>query len=522
MLVVALVMLGAGRCSPRSRRSIDVLIVGRVIQGCGGAIFPLAFGIIRDEFPRERVAQGIALISAILGIGGGLGIVLAGPIVDAFSYHWLFWFPLVLVVIATIATVFFVPESPVKVPGRVNWVGAVLLSAWLVCLLVGDQPGLDVGLGRPAHHRPVRSLPHVLLVVWVTVENRAAEPLVDMTMMRIRGVWTVNAAAFLVGAGMYSSFVLIPQFIETPESAGYGFASSRSPGRGCSCCPTTLGMLFVSPLAGRMTNRFGARLPLDPRIAGDGPGVRLPRRRARRPWEFYVGAALLGVGIGLAFASLANLIVAAVPPRADGRRDRHEHRDADVGGSVGSRSSRASSPAPSPARRCRPRRASRRRSPWPGGACLLAAFASIAVPRPVLAPVPVQPALASGRRDCGMRCAVSLCVALLAAALAGPCRAPPPCSPASRSRLPSRCGRDARSGACRTPPAAISSSSASGRARSPRCRSRRGACRSTSISGRRAAGASTRSTRAARPSRGGRRACRPTRRARAATCTGST
>ena len=127
------------------------MVVARVIQGAGGAVFPLAFAIIRDEFPSERVPHGIALISAIMGIGGGLGIVLAGPIIEHFSYHWLFWFPLIAVVVATLGTVFFVPESPIKTPGRVDMPGAILLAGWLVALLVARQPGLELGLDVGAH-----------------------------------------------------------------------------------------------------------------------------------------------------------------------------------------------------------------------------------------------------------------------------------------------------------------------------------------------------------------------------------
>ena len=146
-LVYSLGILAAGTLLAALATNITVMIVARIIQGAGGAIFPLAFGIIRDEFPRERVASGIALISAILGIGGGLGIVLAGPIVSALSYHWLFWIPFVLVVIATVMTVFFVPESPIKSPGSVNWLGAALLSGWLVCLLLAISQGSSWGWG---------------------------------------------------------------------------------------------------------------------------------------------------------------------------------------------------------------------------------------------------------------------------------------------------------------------------------------------------------------------------------------
>ena len=121
----------APRCAHDDPRR---LIVARAIQGLGGAIFPLAFGIIRDEFPRERVPGDRADLG-LLGIGGALGIVLAGPILAHLDYHWLFWLFLASRPRPCRDWV-LVPESPVRAPGRVDWPGAVLLSIWLVCLLV--------------------------------------------------------------------------------------------------------------------------------------------------------------------------------------------------------------------------------------------------------------------------------------------------------------------------------------------------------------------------------------------------
>src|SRR6185295_3913191 len=91
VLVGVLIALGVGTLISALANSIELLVLGRIVQGAGGGVFPLAFGIIRDEFPRERVAGGIGLISGLLGIGGGLGIVLAGPIIDNLGYHWPFW-----------------------------------------------------------------------------------------------------------------------------------------------------------------------------------------------------------------------------------------------------------------------------------------------------------------------------------------------------------------------------------------------------------------------------------------------
>src|SRR4051812_28195367 len=90
LLVVSLIIFAAGSAVSALGNTLEVVVVGRVLQGAGGGIFPLCFGIIRDEFPRDRVARSIGLISATAGIGGGVGLVVGGLLVDGASYHWIF------------------------------------------------------------------------------------------------------------------------------------------------------------------------------------------------------------------------------------------------------------------------------------------------------------------------------------------------------------------------------------------------------------------------------------------------
>src|SRR5215469_2611059 len=177
LLVVVLVLLCLGTVVSALATTLAVMLVGRVIQGAAGGLFPLAFGIIRDEFPRERIAGGIGLMSALLGVGGGAGVVLAGPIIDHLDYHYLFWLPLIPVVVATLAVHFFVPESPIKVPGRISWLPAALMSSGLVALL------LAVSQAPTWHWLSAKTIGllavgAVLLALWVRVETGSREPLV--------------------------------------------------------------------------------------------------------------------------------------------------------------------------------------------------------------------------------------------------------------------------------------------------------------------------------------------------------
>jgi len=316
LLVIVLIVLGAGTLVSALSNSLEMLIAGRAIQGAGGAIFPLAFGIIRDEFPPERVAAGIGLISATFGIGGGAGLVLAGVIVDHLDYTWIFWLSLVVIAGAVIATHFFVPESPVKTPARIDWGGAALLAAGLGSGLLAVSEGNHWGWGS-AQVLGLLAFSVVLLVAWARYELHVAEPLVDMRMMRLRGVWTTNVTGLMVGFGMFGSFLLVPQLVQMPVAAGFGFGASVTQA-GLYLLPSSAVMLFAGPFSSRLGARYGSRTPVLIGIALVAAGFVQLAVLHDEPWHIYLNSVMTGAGIGLSFAAMATLIVETVPQSQTG------------------------------------------------------------------------------------------------------------------------------------------------------------------------------------------------------------
>ena len=316
LLVIVLAVLGAGTLVSAVSSSLPMLIAGRAIQGAGGAIFPLAFGIIRDEFPRERVGAGIGLISATFGIGGGAGLVLSGVIVDHLDYSWIFWLSLVVIVGAIVATHLFVPESPIKTPARIDWGGAALMSVGLSAVLLAVSEGNSWGWGS-ARVLGLLAGGAVVLAIWARYELRVPQPLVDMRMMRLRGVWTTNLTALMVGFGMFGSFLLVPKLVEMPASAGFGFGASVTDA-GLYLLPSAAVMLVAGPASSWLGDRFGSRTPLLLGIALVAIGFVQLAVLHDHPWHVFLNSVLTGAGIGLAFAAMATLIVDAVPQSQTG------------------------------------------------------------------------------------------------------------------------------------------------------------------------------------------------------------
>jgi len=334
MMVVALLSLAVGSIVAALAHTIAVLIIGRAIQGVGGGVLPLAFGIIRDEFPREKLAGAIGIMAALVAVGGGAGLVVAGPILNGLGFHWLFWIPLIMTATAAAATHFLVPESPVRIPGGISVWGALTLSAWLVALLLGVSEGPVWGW----HSTRVLGLlaaAVVMIVVWVIVELHVTDPVVDMKMMRVTAVWTNNLVSFLFGMGMYSVMAFLPEFLQTPRHlTGYGL-SATSNTSGLYLVPLTACMFFVGLFTGKIADRFGSKAAVILGSAISTSGYLMLTFAHNTTLEVCAASALLGIGLGFAFSAMSNLIVQAVPPSQTGIASGMNANIRTIGGAVG-------------------------------------------------------------------------------------------------------------------------------------------------------------------------------------------
>jgi EmrB/QacA subfamily drug resistance transporter len=335
VLTALLFAFAAGAVVCALAGSIAVLIAGRVVQGVAAGVFPLAFGIIRDTFPRERVALGIGLISAMFGIGGGFALPMAGVILDNADLAWLFWPGAVLAAGTGVAAMRVIPPSPTAGRARIDWAGAGILSVGLASILLAISRANEWGWGS-LRLIGVLAFGLVVLAAWVPFEMRRPEPLVHIGVLRRRSVLFTNITALLVGFAMFASFLLVPLFAQTPaKAAGYGFGLSVT-GAGLLMVPSSIAMLFAGPLAGALAGRLGSRIPLVIGTLASGAAFLLLAVAHGEEVDFIVAGALLGVGIGFSFSSMANLIVEAVDQREVGIATGINTIMRTVGGALGS------------------------------------------------------------------------------------------------------------------------------------------------------------------------------------------
>lgn len=324
LLMVAMGIFAVGTVAAALAPNIALLILARGLQGAAGAIFPLAFGIVRDELPPERVGVGLGLLSATFGVGGAVGLVLSGVILQSLHWSWLFWIGVVPVLGALLLVWRLLPESPIRTPSRVDWQGAVTLSVGLSALLVALSEGASWGwMSAATLGTGLAGL--LALCLWVWVELHVPEPMVEIGMMRERAVLWTNIVAFIAGFAMFGTFLLVPSFVQMgaglPADVAalvpYGFSASVIVA-GLFLLPSSAVMLVVGPAGGILENRVGAKALTCAGSVVLGLGGLALALAHDEGWQIVLAMVLVGTGVGLVYAMLAKLIVDAVPREVTG------------------------------------------------------------------------------------------------------------------------------------------------------------------------------------------------------------
>ncbi len=311
MLMVALGALFVGSLIDALTHDVSVMIVGRAITGVSGAAIPLGISLLVVVLPPARRGSAVALVSAMLGVGGALGLPLAGLIADNVDYHALYWIGAVGALVAMVTVRILVNEPPASRQGSVDLVGIVLLAAALVGLVLPLSEGSSWGWGSTRTISLfVASV--VLFVLLGITELRVRNPLVNMRTLKNPPIAITNVASLFIGFALFASFVGTSNYVQTPAVSGYGFGSSVLVA-GLCLLPSGVLMLVLAPVTARLIAAWtaGRVLALAGTIIAAGLITRIFATGSL--WEIIVGSSIVGAGTGIGYATLPALINAHTP-----------------------------------------------------------------------------------------------------------------------------------------------------------------------------------------------------------------
>ena len=318
VLLAVLVVVLAGSLLAAMTSSFALLIVARVLQGASFALYPIGVSILREELSPERLMAALAVLSAVLGFGGGMGLVIVGLLMrgDA-DYHRAFWFVSAFVALVLLAAMVVVPERPHRASGSVDWIGAAGLAVGLSLLL------LTITEGNPWGWTSARTIGSALaavgvLALWWWWERRCSQPLVSTTMLLRRPILLTNIATVAVGMGLYFGFLGLTGFVQAPAGSGYGFAATVLMASIVFLLPGAIAGFLTALASGRYIDRFGARLVLVVGIAIGMAGFAMLAIAHSEPWQVIAAGVLVNVYISLAYGALPSLVVREVEPGETG------------------------------------------------------------------------------------------------------------------------------------------------------------------------------------------------------------
>lgn len=309
ILVLSLLVLAVGCFLASIAPNIGTLIAARAIQGAGGGVMPLAFGIVRDVFPASLAARRIGLLNGLVAVGMATGMVIAGPLLEATSLGWLFFLPGVVTALAALAA-FVVVKAPSRAVNA--WMSpwsAASLAGWLVLLMLAITWAPQRDWTAPSVLAAAAGAV-LLFAAWVATELRVKVPVIDIVMMRNRTVLIGNLVALGAGAVAIGSYAFIPQFVQQPPPVGFGSGVGES---GLMLLPAAISTFVAGVMAVPVAMRTSAMhvVTFGGALAAGGTAAMVVW--SDHQWSVLVATGSIGFGIGMIFACVSATLVMAVP-----------------------------------------------------------------------------------------------------------------------------------------------------------------------------------------------------------------
>jgi EmrB/QacA subfamily drug resistance transporter len=313
MFTTGLAVFAAGSVLSGASWSQDVLILGRVVQGVGAAmLLPLSLAIVCDAFSTEQQPRALGIWAAFSALALGVGPLIGGVLVDL-DWRLIFWINVPVLALGVWVMLTAVRETRDETAGReLDIPGLLLLAGALTALVLPLAEAANWSLGSVQSVGLLAASAVLLAAFWV-VEHRVSHPIVDFELFRNGPYFGATAAAFgLVGA-FWSLMFLQPQYLETV----LGYSATTA---GIMILPVTVPMIAISPLAGRLIARFGARDLMTVGMLCGLAGLVILTQITKTSGYLLVlpGFLLFGVALGLVYAPMSSAAMAAMPREKSG------------------------------------------------------------------------------------------------------------------------------------------------------------------------------------------------------------
>ncbi|MFE2445992.1 MFS transporter [Streptomyces sp. NPDC021218] len=310
VLVWLMAVVSAGGLLASLAPDLPVLLLGQILQGVMVGALPLSFILVRKNLPARESQVAIGVVMALFTGGGMVGTLIAGPLSEKLSWHWMFALPTIAIIATTLVLMRLMPhDPPIASDDRIDWPGVALLSGTLLVFMIGLVRVMGDGL-PPLAVVALILLVAALATAWVAVERRAASPMVDLRMLAKPAMWHSSVLTLVVTTSFGMVAFLLPQMFAIPAD-GYGFGLSTTD-IGLLLLPGAIAGAVSDSVGGVVARRFGLRAVLvGGAVVTTATAIALASLHTAE-WQLVVAKALAAIAAGVASTALLTRAAAAV------------------------------------------------------------------------------------------------------------------------------------------------------------------------------------------------------------------